>query len=44
MISQSLRIMLLVGLLIAVVAPAGTMTSTAISQRQPMPCGPDCSP
>jgi hypothetical protein len=42
MISQSLRRMLLAGLMIAAVVAAGTDTVT--SHHQPVPCGPDCRP
>jgi hypothetical protein len=44
MISQSLRIVLLVGLVIASVAAPQSATNVVPSQRQPMPCGPECPP
>ena len=44
MISQSLRRMLLAGLMIAAVVAAGTGKETVTSHHQPVPCGPDCSP
>jgi hypothetical protein len=43
MISQSLRRMLLAGLMIAAVVTAGMGTDTGTSHHQPVPCGPDCS-
>jgi hypothetical protein len=44
MVGQTLQIVFLIGLLIASVAAPGSLSNAAPSHRQPMPCGPECSP
>jgi hypothetical protein len=44
MTGHYLRIMLLIGLLIASVAAPGSLVDAAHFHHQPMPCGPECAP